>query len=228
MTDTPEILQLKVTLKGMSPSVWRRVLVPTSFTLRELHGVLQVAMGWEGYHLYLFKLRAVNYGPIELHAASPKLVLSSLQLHKNERFSYVYDMGDYWDHEVRVEGLGPADPKQSYPVCIGGSKPCPPEDSGGVEGYLARVDEAYSPEAWRDIDTMASFKDMIQAICDSGRLPSDDDFYELENARERMQARLPYLKDRFSRKDVNDLFKAGRHQELQHQNTEVIFDLGGF
>ncbi|MEM6306365.1 MAG: hypothetical protein AAF701_00075 [Pseudomonadota bacterium] len=27
--------------------IWRRVLVPASSTLRELHGVLQVAMGWE-------------------------------------------------------------------------------------------------------------------------------------------------------------------------------------
>jgi hypothetical protein len=40
--------------------VWRRVLVPSSFTLRELHGVIQVAMGWEGIHLYDFQLRAAR------------------------------------------------------------------------------------------------------------------------------------------------------------------------
>jgi hypothetical protein len=37
---------------------WRRVLVPASFTLRELHGVVQVTMGWEGIHLYVFTGRA--------------------------------------------------------------------------------------------------------------------------------------------------------------------------
>ena len=46
--DAATILQVKVWLTGISPMVWRRVLVPSSFTLRELHGVIQVAMGWEG------------------------------------------------------------------------------------------------------------------------------------------------------------------------------------
>ena len=43
--DANAILQVKVWLVGISPMVWRRVLVPTTFTLRELHGVIQVAMG---------------------------------------------------------------------------------------------------------------------------------------------------------------------------------------
>jgi hypothetical protein len=46
--------------------VWRRVLVSSSFTLRELHGVIQAAMGWEGIHLYDFHLRATCYGPFEV------------------------------------------------------------------------------------------------------------------------------------------------------------------
>jgi hypothetical protein len=39
-----DIMHVKVWLLGISPTVWRRVLVPDSFSLRELHGVLQVAM----------------------------------------------------------------------------------------------------------------------------------------------------------------------------------------
>jgi hypothetical protein len=50
--DADAILQVKVWLTGISPMVWRRVLVPANFTLRELHGVIQVAIGWEGIHLY--------------------------------------------------------------------------------------------------------------------------------------------------------------------------------
>src|SRR4051794_21877903 len=60
------ILQLKVRLLDLSPMVWRRVLVPASFTLRELHGVIQVAMGWESLHLYCFHIRAVQYGSFDL------------------------------------------------------------------------------------------------------------------------------------------------------------------
>jgi hypothetical protein len=59
--DAATILQIKVWLSGISPMVWRRVQVPSSFTLCELHGVIQVAMGWEGIHLYDFQLRAGRY-----------------------------------------------------------------------------------------------------------------------------------------------------------------------
>jgi hypothetical protein len=65
------VLQVKVWLVGISPMVWRRVLVPASFSLRELHGVIQVAMGWDGIHLYVFRLRAARYGSPELSASSP-------------------------------------------------------------------------------------------------------------------------------------------------------------
>jgi hypothetical protein len=45
------ILQLKMRLIGISPMIWRRVLLPVAWTLEELHGAIQAAMGWEGLHL---------------------------------------------------------------------------------------------------------------------------------------------------------------------------------
>lgn len=73
-----DIMQVKVWLLGVSPMVWRRVLVPATLTLRELHGVFQVAMGWEALHLYQFSLRAVRYGSSELTSASPDVTLAAL------------------------------------------------------------------------------------------------------------------------------------------------------
>ena len=75
-------MQIKVWLLGISPMVGRRVLVPSGCTLRELHGVIQVAMRWEGIHLYQFGLRAARYGSWELSAASPEVTLAALQLRK--------------------------------------------------------------------------------------------------------------------------------------------------
>ncbi len=72
------ILQLKIWLKPVSPMVWRRVRVPADCTLRELHGVFQVAMGWEGIHLFQFCLRAARYGSWELSASSPDVTLESV------------------------------------------------------------------------------------------------------------------------------------------------------
>ena len=82
------ILQVKFWLTGLSPMVWRRVLVPAAFTLRELHGVIQVAMGWEGIHLYQFCLRSRRYGSWEVSASSPGMVLAALRLRKGARFTY--------------------------------------------------------------------------------------------------------------------------------------------
>jgi hypothetical protein len=85
------IMQVKVWLLGISPMVWRRVLVPAAFTLREPHGVIQVAMGWEGTHLFQFCLRAVRYGSSELSASSPDVTLAALRLER--AFALVLDRG---------------------------------------------------------------------------------------------------------------------------------------
>jgi len=91
-TDGTEIVQIKVWLLGISPMVWRRLLVPSTCTLRELHGVIQVAMGWEGIHLYQFYLRAARYGSWELSASLPDVTLAALRLRKGARFLYEYDL----------------------------------------------------------------------------------------------------------------------------------------
>src|ERR1022692_3646797 len=90
--DAAAILQVKIWLTGISPMGWRRVLVPSSFTLRELHGVIQVAMGWEGIHLYDFHLRAAHYGSWEVASSSPDVILAALRFRKGARFIYEYDL----------------------------------------------------------------------------------------------------------------------------------------
>ncbi len=109
---------------------WRHLLEPDICTLRELHDVLQVAMGWEGVHLYQFCLRAQRLGSWELSASSPEVTLA-LRLRRGARFTCEYDLNIPWRHELRVEGHLAAEPSKAYPACIGGSGACPPEDCGG-------------------------------------------------------------------------------------------------
>jgi hypothetical protein len=78
-------------------------LVPASLTLGELRGVIQVAIGWAGIHLYRFRLRSVRYGSPELSAASPDVTLAARQFRTNARFVYAYDLNVYWRHELRIE-----------------------------------------------------------------------------------------------------------------------------
>jgi Plasmid pRiA4b ORF-3-like protein len=123
-SDGDPIVQIKVWLLGVSPMVWRRVLVPADCTLRELHGVFQVAMGWEGVHLYQFRLRAARYGSWELSASSPDVSLAALQLRKGARFAYEYDLNTPWRHEVRIEARPPSTPGKTYPTCTSGNGAC--------------------------------------------------------------------------------------------------------
>lgn len=59
MTDAPSTaaLKLKASVLGISPMIWRRVVVPSELTLYGLHRVLQIAFGWEDYHLHAFHVR---------------------------------------------------------------------------------------------------------------------------------------------------------------------------
>ena len=101
--------------------IWRRVQVPDSLTLRQLHGVIQVVIGWEGIHLFQFMLRARRLGSLELAARSPDVPLSVLRV--GARFRYEYDLNIPWEHEVRLESRHQADPQRSYPICLMGMDP---------------------------------------------------------------------------------------------------------
>jgi hypothetical protein len=149
------VLQINVWLIGISPMVWRRVLVPAAFTMRELHGVIQVAMGWEGFHLFQFCLRAVRYGSSELSAWSPDVTLAALQLRKGARFIYEYDLNIPWRHEVRIEDRLVSEAGKPYPICAAGNGACPPEDCGGADAFVEHRDDILSLDSRDDIATMA-------------------------------------------------------------------------
>ena len=147
---TDDIVQVKVWLLGISPMVWRRVLVPATFSLRELHSVLQVAMGWEAIHLYQISLRAVRYGSSELSASSVDITLAALRLRKGNRFLYEYDLNIPWRHGIRIEDRVVRRPNMIYPACTGGSGACPPDDCQDPTGFSDRRYDSFSWEALED------------------------------------------------------------------------------
>jgi hypothetical protein len=152
--DATTVLQVKVWLVGISPMVWRRVLVRATFTLRELHGVIQVAMSWEGIHLYVFRLRAARYGSWELSASSPDVTLANLRFRKGARIIYECARNIPWRQEVRIEDRLEREARKTYPTCTGGDGACPPEDCGGPESFMDHRNDWLSFEAFEDLDTM--------------------------------------------------------------------------
>jgi Plasmid pRiA4b ORF-3-like protein len=138
-----QVFQLRITLDGVSPEVWRRVLVPGGYTLDRVHRVIQHAMGWWDYHLHSFDIGGFQYGepdPLdELHLRDELDARLDAVVRVGDRFRYTYDYGDWWEHTVQVEAVWPADPDERYPVCLEGERACPPEDVGGVYGYRRLV-----------------------------------------------------------------------------------------
>ena len=141
-----KLYQLKVTLKGSKPPIWRRFLIASSVTLPELHGVLQVIMGWSDYHLHQFTAGGHQFGLLDSHFGLDDVTdekgvrLDRLLVNEKDSMRYEYDFGDGWEHVILLEKVLPPEPNKSLPVCIKAKGACPPEDVGGLWGYYNFLD----------------------------------------------------------------------------------------
>ncbi len=139
------IYQLRITLIESRPRIWRRILVEEDILLSDLHKIIQTTMGWTNSHLHQFikdesfytqkmpdddlweEMNNVDYKGVKLNEL--------LRFVKNS-IIYEYDFGDGWMHEILLEKFLKSDPDVKYPVCIDGAMNCPPEDVGGMGGYM--------------------------------------------------------------------------------------------
>ena len=106
--------------------------------------MLQIVMGWWDYHLYRFDIGRAHYGvpdpewDVEIAIEVRSARIARLRhVVPNERavFRYKYDFGDSWEMRLVVEQILPPQPGERYPVCLGGERVGPHEDSGGVPGH---------------------------------------------------------------------------------------------
>jgi hypothetical protein len=146
------ILQLKITLKWSKPPIWRRVLVPADITLAKLHAVIQTVMGWGNAHLHEFAIHGKRYGTSDPDGFGPpvssetRAKLNAMGLGEKQRFTYEYDFGDSWTHEIVLEKVLPRQEGMPYPVCTKGKGACPPEDIGGITGYYHFLEVMTEPK----------------------------------------------------------------------------------
>ena len=145
-------LVLRVVLAHSKPVIWRLIVIPEAFTLEQLHRVVQMAFSWLDYHLYAFQIGGRRFERPEAEAEGEnagEITLSSLQLRKGARFTYLYDFGDDWEHEITVEEVAPLpepDGFEWFPRILGGERAGPPEDVGGMIGYMGFVEALRDPK----------------------------------------------------------------------------------
>lgn len=133
----PTRLQLKVTLDGIRPAIWRRVVVPSEITLTSLHHVIQAAMGWTNSHLHQF-----SRGDQELPGRTR---VATVFDQARAKVRYLYDFGDSWSHTVVLEQVLPTDPERWQAEVLAGQHAGPPEDCGGVHGYVGMLEVLDDP-----------------------------------------------------------------------------------
>jgi hypothetical protein len=178
--DTP-IYQLKVTLKESKPPIWRRILVPGDISLSKLHQILQIAMGWEDSHLHQFIVGGTYYGEPDPGfrdemKSERRVKLNQVAPHEKGRFTYEYDFGDSWEHQIVVEKIVPPEPGARYPVCTAGTRACPPEDCGGVWGYESLLEAIADPNN-------PEHDEMLEWVGED----FDPDAFDLEEINERLK-----------------------------------------
>jgi hypothetical protein len=175
------IHQLKVTLKGLEPPIWRRIQVPSDITMDGLHVVLQIAMGWEFDHLHQFVVGRQYIGDASLLDEvqdETTTRLREIAPRKRSKFRYEYDFGDGWEHDIVVEAIQPPEPGAAYPVCLAGERACPPEDCGGVWGYADLLEIMADPKH-------EAYEEMLEWL----GAPLDPEKFDLDKVNKKLQPR---------------------------------------
>lgn len=145
--------QIKITLDHSKPPIWRRVQL-ADCNLAELHGVIQIAMGWKNCHMHEFRagnqrfsMAAMEeFGEVDDEAREEsEVLLSELVEAGNKTLRYWYDFGDDWWHTIKIEKSLESQPDDCDPVCMDGARACPPEDIGGLWGYAEFLEAMADP-----------------------------------------------------------------------------------
>lgn len=145
MFEAPNAARLKISINGIEPEIWRRIIVPGAWNLEQLHLAIQAAFNWWNYHLHEFEIGGLRYGDAAL--AEDGSVEGDARVFDERAvrirdfqgagivFSYLYDFGDNWRHKVEIEEMVFLDTPPTHATCIDGARARPPEDVGGISGY---------------------------------------------------------------------------------------------
>lgn len=161
--------QLKITLKHSKPPIWRQILVPGDISFQDLHLMIQSVFNWQNGHLYEFRLNDTVLTdfetldePMDGKDSRKEKIFSYLKKEK-QRFRYLYDFGDDWDHEIVVERILPKWTGK-LPLCVGASQMAPLEDFGGIDGWYDLL------EKFKNVDFDSAKNDLdlefYEWICD--------------------------------------------------------------
>jgi len=145
--------QFRIDLLEAQPPIWRRFRVPANLPLEDLHDVIQIVMGWTDSHLHEFIVDEQRYGEASDEWPDPdrapmdeqQFQIDQLVSRPGEHLEYLYDFGDHWQHRLTLEAIDPLGAHAEPIKCLDGARRFPPEDVGGLHGYIEFLEAARNP-----------------------------------------------------------------------------------
>lgn len=153
-TSYQNVYQIKISLQGIIPEIWRRIQVSETFSFWDLHVAIQDAMGWRNYHFHQFRIKKpgrkkylkIGDSPDDNELSGRNILLSNYLTTENDKIEYLYDFVDGWKHLLVLEKVLPKEPQKQYPICLAGEMACPPEECGGAKVYGLDMDVLKNPK----------------------------------------------------------------------------------
>jgi hypothetical protein len=142
-----DAFEILITLDLKIYKATRRLIVPADIAFSDLHKLIQQVFGWKNHHLHDFSIvddrntcisrlvmtdEDLSYEPDAILETGLKL---SNYFPKYERIVYTYDMGDNWEHEIKLVRVIKEHSEES-PYLLEAIGQTPPEDVGGIYGYI--------------------------------------------------------------------------------------------
>jgi len=175
---------LHISIAFSDPLIWRRIQVPGAYTLAQLHDVIQLSMGWSDSNVHQFLVGKISYEPT-MRTNVPreskrfdeyKYKLYTLEEGMHFMFTYLYDAGEGWEHEIRLEEVVPPTRQLTHPILLSGEMACPPETVGDIHEYHKLLTDLQSPEKQNQINLYEL----------TGRPDFDPNYFDLEAAKKRV------------------------------------------
>ena len=146
--------QIKITVKGSHPPIWRRCIIPAGITFSQLAVLFNEIVGWKGYHLFAFQFHDLgicveeideDYADMDYDLEEATETLIDPYMEHVKWFTYCYDFGDDWEHRIDIESVI-TDCEYTHPVVLKAKGACPFEDCGGIGGYYDFLEAIRDPE----------------------------------------------------------------------------------
>jgi len=132
----------KLDLIKTSPLITRTFKVSSECSFYLMHHIIQEVMGWKNYHLYEFKVDGITIADksiveedLSRVTEAKEVMLEDIFTHIGKSVKYIYDFGDWWEHQLELIEISNAPQNEPLPLIVSGENACPPEDCMGVHGY---------------------------------------------------------------------------------------------